>query len=98
MIRRRGPGYELPRYSHVLGPDALHPDDRDSSGRHTHFREVYYLTENGSRRGWINLYDEAIHVFSDADFASVFGWRSADDDTDGDARCDAMPVYQCLVD
>ncbi|RDS81545.1 hypothetical protein DWU98_09915 [Dyella monticola] len=58
MIRRRGPGYELLRYGRVLGPDALHPDDRDSS-------EVYYLTGNGSRRGWINLSDEAIHA----------GWR-----------------------
>ncbi len=91
-------GYELLRFGRVLGPDALHPKDRDSSGRHTHFREVYYTTTSGSQdRAWINLYDEAIHVFSDADFAPVFGWKKADDDTNGDSRCDSNVVYQQLI-
>ena len=91
-------GYDLLRFGRVLGPDALHPQDRDSSGRHTHFREVYAFTENGSlSRGWINLYDDAIHVFSDADFAPNFGWHKADDDADGDSRCDSDVVYQQLI-
>ena len=93
-----GAGYDLMRFGRVLGPDALHPKDRDSSGRHTHFREVYYTTTSGSQdRAWINLYDEVIHVFSDADFAPVFGWQKADDDANGDSRCDSNVVYQQLI-
>jgi predicted chitinase len=78
--------YELLRFGRVVGPDALAPLDVP------HWREI----SHAGGRGWINLNKATIHRFTDADFPAWAGWQLADDDTDGDSRCDSAIVQAAV--
>jgi hydroxyethylthiazole kinase len=78
--------YEMLRFGRVVGPDALAPADVP------HWRQI----SHSGGRGWINLNKTTIHRFTDADFPSWAGWQLADDDTDGDSRCDSAIVQAAV--
>jgi len=61
-------------------------------------RAIVPTGQNGDPTdAWINLNDPAnIKVFSDADFPHWRGWLIANDDTDGDNRCDSASVRTVL--
>lgn len=78
--------YEMLRFGRVVGPDALAPADIP------HWREI----SHAGGRGWLNLNKTTIHRFTEADFPTWAGWKLADDDSDGDSRCNSAIVHAAV--
>lgn len=59
-----------------------------------HWRQVKY--DGGE--GWVNLNQDNITIYSDADFPPWKGWRLIHDDLDGDSRCTSANIIKMIED
>jgi hydroxyethylthiazole kinase len=79
--------YEILRFGHVVGPDAM-----PANAKFGHWREI----ATPGITGWVNLSAPGISVYSDADFPHWAEWSLIDDNATSDSRCDAFTIKRWL--